>query len=52
MDELIHPAQPIKTLEVKLHSGELLNLDHIQGKWTYLVYAPESCDLNCEATFI
>ncbi len=48
--QLIHPAQPIKKLEVQLHSGELINLDHMQGKWTYLVYSPESCDLNCEAT--
>ena len=48
--ELIHPAQPIKTLEIQLQSNETLDLQGIAGKWTYLVYSPNGCDLQCEAS--
>jgi cytochrome oxidase Cu insertion factor (SCO1/SenC/PrrC family) len=48
--ELIHPAQPIKTLEIQLQPNETLDLQGIAGKWTYLVYAPNGCDLQCEAS--
>ena len=47
--QLIHPAKSIEILEVKLHSGEIINIDNIRGKWTYLLYSPK-CDLNCEAS--
>ena len=48
--QLIHPAQPIEMVEVDLSTGEQLNLDQLQGKWTYILYAPNGCDLNCEAS--
>ncbi len=48
--QLIHPAQPIEVVEVDLSTGEQLNLDQLQGKWTYILYAPNGCDLNCEAS--
>jgi cytochrome oxidase Cu insertion factor (SCO1/SenC/PrrC family) len=48
--ELIHPAQPIKTLEIQLSSNETIDLEGFAGKWTYLVYSPNGCDLQCEAS--
>ena len=48
--ELIHPAQPIKTLMIQLTKNESIDLEGITGKWTYLVYSPNGCDLQCEAS--
>ena len=48
--QLIHPAEPIKELELTLAAGDQHNLDQLQGKWTYIFYAPNGCDLNCEAS--
>lgn len=48
--ELIHPAQPITILTIQLASNETVDLKGIVGKWTYLVYAPNGCDLQCEAS--
>ena len=48
--ELIHPAQPIKTLAIQLASSESIDLQGLTGKWTYLVYSPNGCDLQCEAS--
>jgi len=45
--ELVHPAQPIITLQ--LVAGEqVFDLESMQGKWNYLVYVDKSCDLICE----
>ncbi|MFK7794109.1 MAG: SCO family protein [Gammaproteobacteria bacterium] len=48
--ELIHPAEPIKMLEVQLSSNDTIGLQGFTGKWTYLVYSPNGCDLQCEAS--
>ena len=48
--ELIHPAQPIAVLEVQLPSKQSKTLEDIQGKWTYFIYSPNVCDLECEAS--
>ncbi len=48
--ELIHPAQPIKTLVIQLPANEILDFQSFAGKWTYLVYSPNGCDLRCEAS--
>jgi cytochrome oxidase Cu insertion factor (SCO1/SenC/PrrC family) len=48
--ELIHPAQPIKTLAIQSASNEAIDLQGLTGKWTYLVYSPNGCDLQCEAS--
>lgn len=46
---LIHPAQPV-------HQFEFLSLENIahtkeflQDKWTFVLYVPTSCNLECEA---
>ena len=48
--QLIHPAEPIENIELDMAEGEQLNLDQLQGKWTYILYTPNGCDLNCEAS--
>ncbi len=48
--ELIHPAQPIKTLSIQLATNETIDLQGLAGKWTYIVYSPNGCDLQCEAS--
>lgn len=48
--ELIHPAEPIKSLEIVSNNNAVITLDEIKGKWTYLVYAPSGCSLECEAS--
>ena len=47
---LIHPAQPVKTLEITLSSNGTIDINDFAGKWTYLVYSPKGCDLVCEAS--
>ena len=46
---LIHPAQPIQTLVLQTDNNGLFSLDDIKGKWTYLLYIEDSCNLECEA---
>jgi len=48
--ELIHPAQPIKTLSIQLAANQTIDLEELAGKWTYIVYSPNGCDLQCEAS--
>lgn len=48
--ELIHPAQPITIFELQQRPSQLKTLDDIKGKWTYLIYSPNSCTLECEAS--
>lgn len=48
--ELIHPAQPIKNIKLQLSQNEILGLSDLKGKWTYLLYSPGSCGLECEAS--
>lgn len=48
--ELIHPAQPITVLDVQLLSKQSKTLEEIKGKWTYFIYSPDSCNLECEAS--
>jgi cytochrome oxidase Cu insertion factor (SCO1/SenC/PrrC family) len=48
--ELIHPAQPIKTLSIQLATNKTIDLQGFLGKWTYIVYSPNGCDLQCEAS--
>lgn len=47
--ELIHPAQPIQTLELSSDNSGSYGLDDIKGKWTYLLYIEDTCNLECEA---
>ena len=47
--ELIHPAQPIQTLKLSLDNSASYSLNDIKGKWTYLVYVEDTCNLECEA---
>ncbi|MDW3096037.1 MAG: hypothetical protein R8G33_10230 [Gammaproteobacteria bacterium] len=48
--ELIHPAQPITIFELQQTPSQLKTLDDIKGKWTYLIYSPNACTLECEAS--
>ena len=48
--DLIHPAEPIQVLEILTQQNKAISLEEIKGKWTYLVYAPNGCDLTCEAS--
>ena len=48
--ELIHPAQPIKTFSMQLAANQTIDLEGLAGKWTYIVYSPNGCDLQCEAS--
>ncbi len=48
--QLIHPAEPIITLEIITQANSALSLEDLKGKWTYLVYAPRGCNLECEAS--
>lgn len=48
--ELIHPAKPLKNIQITVAQGGIKSLDNMKGKWTYLVYTPNGCDLECEAT--
>lgn len=47
--ELIHPAEPIQAIEILLQNKTIITLNELKGKWTYLVYAPTGCHLQCEA---
>ncbi|MEM8844594.1 MAG: hypothetical protein AAGB35_06065 [Pseudomonadota bacterium] len=47
--ELVHPAQPIEVLTVKVNSDESYDLSNLQGKWTYILYLDDACNLQCEA---
>ena len=47
--ELIHPAQPIKTIEIQDNANQKLDIEYIKGKWSYLIFAGPNCDLICEA---
>ena len=46
--ELIHPARPLQPFEIELPlSGKKLDRSFFNGKWTYVVFAPGSCDDSC-----
>ena len=47
--ELIHPAQPITKIDVRINENEPYTLYNLQGKWTYVLYIKDSCNLDCEA---
>ena len=47
--ELIHPAEPIKQIRIVSTQNKTLTLEDLQGKWTYIAYSPQGCDLECEA---
>jgi len=47
--ELIHPAEPIQVIQIVTVHDQLLSLEDLKGKWTYLAYSPHGCDLTCEA---
>jgi cytochrome oxidase Cu insertion factor (SCO1/SenC/PrrC family) len=47
--ELIHPAQPIETMQLRADDSTLYSLNDIKGKWTYFLYIKDSCNLECEA---
>ena len=47
--ELIHPAQPIDILTVRLNENDSYTLENLQGKWTYILYLDDACNLECEA---
>lgn len=45
---LIHPAQPIEQLNFVANEKNM-TLDEFQGKWTYVLFVDQSCNLECEA---
>ena len=47
--ELIHPAEPIQEIQIATANDQMLSLEDLKGKWTYLAYSPHGCDLTCEA---
>ena len=47
--QLIHPAQPIIRFAAKVSVEQEIGKDYLQGKWTYFLYLPAICDLECEA---
>jgi len=48
--ELIHPAEPIEVLQIHSQNNQTISLADVTGKWTYLIYAPYGCSLDCEAS--
>ena len=48
--ELIHPAQPVTNIKIESGGNSKIDLETLKGKWTYLVYSPQTCDLECEAS--
>ena len=47
--QLIHPAQPISQFEFISLKNLAYTKDYLQGKWTFVLYVPTSCNLECEA---
>ena len=48
--ELIHPAQPISAFSLNTDDQSIFDFDHFNGKWTYILYQKQRCDLECEAS--
>ncbi len=48
--ELIYPAQPVTRIQIESGENSRIDLETLKGKWTYLVYSPQACDLECEAS--
>ena len=48
--QLIHPAQPIETLQIEMSDNSIFDSQQLASKWTYLIFQNLSCDLNCEAS--
>ena len=48
--ELIHPAQPIEAISLNSDQQSIFGFDDFEGKWTYIVYHSQRCDLECEAS--
>ena len=48
--ELISPAEPIHDIQIISSDNKVKTLQDMKGKWTYLVYSPNGCHLECEAT--
>ena len=47
--ELIHPAMPLTQFEARTENDEIIALDYLKGKWTYLYVGTYRCNLHCEA---
>ncbi|OUV62957.1 MAG: hypothetical protein CBC79_03865 [Gammaproteobacteria bacterium TMED119] len=47
--ELIHPAQPIEAISLNSNQQTVFDFADFDGKWTYIVYQSQRCDLECEA---
>lgn len=47
--ELIHPAVPLETFDLKSAEMAAWGLDDIRGKWSMVFFANDSCDESCES---
>lgn len=46
--DLITPAQPISTLELRQQDGSLWSIDHQKKKWRWLIPGNSQCDDTCQ----
>ena len=47
--KLIRPAQPITSLQLQTAAQNMVNKQDLLGKWTYVLYVHDQCNLDCEA---
>lgn len=47
--QLIYPAQPISSFEFSTATQSAGTREYLQTKWTYFLYIPATCNLECEA---
>jgi hypothetical protein len=45
---LVSPARPLRVSGLRLADGSPLTDADLQGRWTYVVFAPDGCDERCE----
>ncbi len=45
---LITPARPLRMDGVHVAGGEPLTAAAVRGRWTYVMFAPSTCDQRCE----
>ena len=47
--QLIHPAQPVSQFEFTGLKNTSHTATFLKDKWTFILYIPAACDLECEA---
>lgn len=47
--QLIYPAQPVSQFDFITTANISHSKEFLQGKWTFILYIPAACNLECEA---